>query len=81
MPADRWWNVHVYGWPDVVLSAASVGAAKYAVWRAMSDAGYFSGRDGFWEMLVSGCRAWGASELDVRTARANGRLLSRKCAP
>lgn len=70
------WNVDVYGFDTVVVPALTAGAAKYAVWRAASEAGYYAGRDGFGEMLASGCRAWRATAADVDRATANGHIIA-----
>ena len=71
-----YWNVDVYGFDTVVVPALTAGAAKYAVWRAASEAGYYAGRDGFGEMLASGCRAWRATPADVDRAAANGHIIA-----
>lgn len=58
------------------MPAVTAGAARYAFWRAMSEAGYCAGRDGFWRFLVYGVRAWRATERDVEIADDAGRIIA-----
>lgn len=68
----RFWSVRVYGFDgsphDPIVDRPTAGAARYAAFRAIREAGYFSGRDGFRRFL---------SEVSVRPASES----AVRCAP
>ena len=57
MSEPRTWSVRVYGFDgdlyDPVVDAPTAGAARYAGFKAIREAGYFGGRDGFARYLVN----------------------------
>ncbi len=57
----RRWNVRVYGFSTEVFEAPTIGAARYRAWRAISEAGWYTGRDGFGRFLVN-VRVWEAKQ-------------------
>ena len=69
---EKLWSVHVYGLGvgghDPVVASPTVGGAKYAAYRAAREAGYFSGRDGFFRFLLN---------VSARPATA----IEAECAP
>lgn len=49
---DRRWNVLLNGFADHEVSAPTMAKAKYIDWKAAREAGYFTGRDGFYRYLT-----------------------------
>ena len=61
---ERVWCVYVYGFGSHHFRAKTASGARYAAFKAIREAGYFSGGDGFWRFLANG----------VRVARVSNRL-------
>lgn len=55
---EKLWAVSVYGFDTYRFPGATASAAKYAAFKAIREAGYFSGRDGFWRFIANGVHAW-----------------------
>jgi len=51
---EREWTITVYPFDQFTVMAATQGQAKYRGWKALADAGYFPGRQGFWAFLTAG---------------------------
>jgi hypothetical protein len=68
---EQFWSVRVYGFEgcpyDPVVARPTIGAARYAAFSAMREAGYFTGSDGFLRFLVN-VRARLATASEVQFA-------------
>ncbi|GJE29781.1 hypothetical protein LKMONMHP_4667 [Methylobacterium organophilum] len=73
----RLWSVRVDGFGsgpyDPVVKATTMSGARYAAFKALRDAGYFSGRDGFRRFLANGVEVWPANFLEeINAPRIGG---------
>ena len=51
MSAKRFWLVPLYGFDHIAAVADTASKAKFAVYKAAREAGYYAGRDGFRSFL------------------------------
>jgi len=63
----RYWLVPVSGYDDMVALATTRDRARFSVFRAGKEAGYFDGRDGFSRFLA---RVGHISEIDQIAAQS-----------
>ena len=65
--AKQFWLVPVYGFDDQVAVGETAAKARYAVFQAARDAGYFSGPFGFRDFLTASEAPSKITEEQART--------------
>jgi len=75
MIEPRWWAARAYGHESTPVLALGhgPGKARYALFLAMRDAGYWRGSNRFGEFLVE-CSTRPATEAEITEAKRLGRI-------